>query len=129
MIEAIQARAEQTYRATERRLAGELEEIETQLQALQQSADAPTEDPVAAAQRQQAAIADYNTRVLDLRQQLREVRAALRAEIDTLNNWLRFANILLVPLLLLVAAGAASLVRRGRLARAVALLRGPQRTA
>ncbi|HZY67680.1 MAG TPA: Gldg family protein [Devosia sp.] len=109
-INAIQASAERTYRATEQRLSSELEQLEAEL--------APLQGNVAdAAPDQQATVAEYNSRILELRQQLREVRAALRSEIETLENWLRFINIALVPILLIVVAIAAALWRRAWVSR------------
>jgi hypothetical protein len=41
--------------------------------------------------------------MLSTRRELREVKRALRQDIDSLDGWLKFANIALVPLL--IAAG------------------------
>jgi ABC-type uncharacterized transport system involved in gliding motility auxiliary subunit len=88
-IEDIQAEAEQTFRATEQRLSQELADIQAELAKLEIPADASNADPLAASREQQELIAEYNQRALALREQLRDVRAALRSEVETTLRRLR----------------------------------------
>jgi ABC-type uncharacterized transport system involved in gliding motility auxiliary subunit len=111
-IEAIQAEAEQTFRATEQRLTQELGEIQSELQELEVPTDGASADPLAASREQQQLIAEYNQRALSLRGQLRDVRAALRSEVESLESRLRLANVFLVPAVLILVAVVAALVRR-----------------
>jgi len=52
--------------------------------------------------------------MLAVRRDLREVKRALREDIDRLDAWLKFANIGAVPLLLGVGATCWALLRRRR---------------
>jgi hypothetical protein len=42
----------------------------------------------------------FRTVMLETRRELREVKRALRSDIDSLDGWLKFANIVLVPLMI-----------------------------
>ena len=64
----------------------------------------------------QEALAALRARVIAIRKELRAVQRALRQEVDRLQLWLQFANTLAVPLLLAVAAGTFSWIRRRRAA-------------
>ena len=48
----------------------------------------------------QQAIEKFRGDMLSIRRELREVKRALREDIDRLDGWLKFANIALVPLLI-----------------------------
>jgi hypothetical protein len=52
--------------------------------------------------------------MLSVRRELREVKRALREDIDRLDGWLKFTNIALVPLLIGVGGLAWAAVRRRR---------------
>ncbi len=116
-IEAMRARAEQAYRATEQRLTKELADTRQRLQALQNPQAASSQDEALTSQEQQRSIAEFNSRLVELRQQLRDVRAALRADIDRLETRLEIANIALVPALLILVAVLVEIWRRVRFAR------------
>ena len=62
-------------------------------------------------------IAQFNQRIVDVRQQLRDTQGALRAEIDALGNWLRLVNILAVPVLIALVGIGAAFWRNIRLSR------------
>lgn len=116
-IQAIEARAEETYRATEQRLTTELADAQAQLQQLQQQSPERGSDPLAAMREQQDAVAQSNARIVDLRQQLRQVRTALRTEIEGLETQLQFFNIVLGPVIIIVLSILLALWRRARQAR------------
>jgi len=118
LIERMQAEAEQAYRSTEQRLSTELEQAQARLAALQNAVQGGGEgEPLAATREQQQNIAESNSRVVKLRQQLRDVRAALRQDIERLENWLKFLNIALVPLILTIVTLLLAGWRRYRLGR------------
>jgi ABC-type uncharacterized transport system involved in gliding motility auxiliary subunit len=52
--------------------------------------------------------------MLATRRELREVKRALREDIDRLDGWLKFANIALVPLLIGVGGVGWATLRRRR---------------
>lgn len=53
---------------------------------------------------QKVELDNFLKRKIEIRKQLREVRRQLDADIDALGTRLKFINILLVPLLLVIAA-------------------------
>ena len=56
--------------------------------------------------------------MLAIRRELREVKRALREDIDRLDGWLKFANIALVPLLIGIGGlGWAAMQRAAHAAR------------
>ena len=60
------------------------------------------------------AIDKFRADMLATRRELREVKRALREDIDRLDGWLKFANIALVPLLIGVGGLGWAAVRRRR---------------
>ena len=117
LVENMELAAQAQYQETERRLTAELEETQRQLAELQNPGQQAGPDLAALTEEQQQAVARFNRQMLDLRQQLRDVRAALRQEIDALDTRLRLLNILLIPGIVVLIGVAAALWRRARLAR------------
>ena len=76
---------------------------------------------------QQQAIAQFNQRLVEVRQQLRDVRGALRGEIDALGDRLRLINILAVPTLI-VLAGIIISAGSATGSRAICAARRPEET-
>jgi ABC-type uncharacterized transport system involved in gliding motility auxiliary subunit len=116
-VERIEDEARSKYFATEQRLEAELAETQDQLAQLQ----ALNREDVAfevLSQDEQRRIIEFNRKMLTLRQQLRDVRAALNADIDSLETQLQFANIALVPILVVAFGMIAASWRRTRLRRA-----------
>ena len=64
--------------------------------------------------KEREAIERFRGEMLTVRRELREVKRALREDIDRLDAWLKFANIGAVPLLLGTGAVGWALVRRRR---------------
>ncbi len=115
-VERIEDNARSKYFATEQRLEAELAQTQDQLAQMQ----ALNRDEIAfelLSQDEQRRIIEFNQKMLTLRQQLRDVRAALNADIDALETQLQFANIALVPLLVVAFGMVAASWRRGRLRR------------
>ncbi len=118
-IENIESEAEANYQATESRLTEELEATQRQLAELQRPGQTAI-DVASLTQEQREAVARFNGQLLDLRQQLRDVRAALRQEIDALDTRLRLYNILLIPGIIVLIGILAAIWRRVRLSRYLA---------
>ncbi len=118
-VDAIEAAANERYRATESRLQAELKETQDQLSALlmQNGGGDPAQPQLEVSTEQQQAIAEFNQRLVEVRQQLRDVRGALRAEIDALGDRLRLINIFAVPALIVLVGIVAFAWRRFRLTR------------
>jgi len=123
LVEAMEARDEDRYRATERKLTQQLEETQQQLAQLQtQNAPAGADVPVLSRE-QQDTIGKFNRQIVDIRRQLRDVRAAGRAQIEKLEFQLKLFGIVLVPLLLVLMGLASWMWRRMRLKSHLASLR------
>ncbi len=110
----IQRAAELQYRDRERALLEELKEVEGKLK------DLTTKEQESAAviltDKQQQAIADFRRQIIKVRGELRDVRRALREDIDTLDGWIKILNIAAMPALIaLLAIGL--LVARNRRTR------------
>ncbi|HVW91284.1 MAG TPA: Gldg family protein [Devosia sp.] len=121
-IEAMQQKAENTYRSTEQQLTQQLQDAQQKLAQLQDP-NAPDGSDPASASRTQDTINDYNAKIVSLRRQLRDVQLALRSEIDQLETRIRVIDIALMPVLVILAALALALWRRYRLARYMAGLK------
>ncbi|MCC6982886.1 MAG: Gldg family protein [Bauldia sp.] len=114
-IEEIATRAQNTYQATEQRLRGELQEIEQQLAQIQSPMAAGIRGP-ALTPEQQRTVAEYNTRSLEVRQELRAVTANATREINNLLTNVRLFNIFLIPALVVLVGLIIALIRRAVLA-------------
>jgi ABC-type uncharacterized transport system involved in gliding motility auxiliary subunit len=118
-IEAIENAAEAQYKSTEQQLTNRLNEIQQRVAQLQQPG-AGGEDGVtqvgAVSEETQRAIAEANREMLETREQLRDVQANMRAEIDQLDTRLRLINILLVPGIVVLIGIIVAVWRRVRLA-------------
>ncbi len=118
-VEAMEKSAEDLYHAREAALSADLESSQSDLQQmLTRSADAP--DASALTREQQDGLNNLNQKIVELRRQLRDVRAAGRAQIDRLDTRLQFFNILMVPLALCCAGAFIAWRRRRRLTQYVA---------
>ncbi|MCF1742190.1 Gldg family protein [Paradevosia shaoguanensis] len=113
-LQAMQASADETYRAKEQDLTKELADIQQRLLELQAPVQSGGEDLQAMYERQQAEITTANTRMMEVRRELRDIRAALRSDVDRMDTWLKVLNIGLVPILLILAALGVALWQRAR---------------
>lgn len=101
-VAELKRKADDSFRQKEKQLQQELSETERKLTELQ-SAKSQDQAMVLSAE-QKAELENFLKRKVEIRKQLREVRRQLDADIESLGTWLKFINILLVPLLLIVAA-------------------------
>src|SRR5690606_24149290 len=85
----------------EQALTAKLKDLQGQLAKLEQVGDG---EAVILTDKDREAIEQFRGEMLAVRRDLREVKRALREDIDRLDAWLKFANIGAVPLLL--GAGA-----------------------
>lgn len=102
-IAALKLNADQHFRAEEQRLRKKLEEAEKNLAELDKkksegASDATVDKAV------QATAAKFTAEVVSTRKALRQVQLALREDIESLETWLRFVNIALIPILVGVLA-------------------------
>ena len=72
---------------------------------------------VVVSDKERAAIDGFTRQMLETRRELRQVKLALSQSIDSLDGWLKFANIALVPLLIAVGGVGWTLWRSRRAPR------------
>jgi ABC-type uncharacterized transport system involved in gliding motility auxiliary subunit len=111
-VEALKLSAETQFRDTEKRLQGELEDTERKLTAMQ-SARQDGELTVLTPQ-QQDEVQRFVDRKLQIRSDLRQVQHDLSRDIEALGMRIKFINIALVPILIILAALAHGQIRRRR---------------
>ncbi|MFO1184053.1 MAG: Gldg family protein [Bauldia sp.] len=116
-VEAMERAAQAKFRATEEQRQRELDEAQSQLKALQGPNQGAPGEFGTLTQAQQETIARANRRILQLREQLRDVRASLNADIEDLQKRLQVVNILLIPILVALAGVVYAVWRRVRLSR------------
>ncbi|MBV9860193.1 MAG: GldG family protein [Alphaproteobacteria bacterium] len=115
VVERIQRSADERYSAERRELQDKLKQTQTKLQDL--TAKEPGNGTASLSPEQTKAIDQFRADLLTTRQQLRDVQAALRSDIQGLKAMLEFLDIALVPMLVAAAAivaGAMRLKRRRR---------------
>ena len=105
LVEEMQKRANEKFRAEQAILEQELEVTQQKLNELQgqkQGQDAFVMTP-----EQQKEVENFRLQAAETRRKLRAVQSSLRQDIESLGSWLKFINIGLLPLL--VTLGAAGL--------------------
>src|SRR5262245_16352955 len=104
--------AEQRYREKEQLLTTRLKDVQGQLAKLESAGDAGA---TILTESEKQTIEKFRSDMLATRRELREVKRALREDIDRLDGWVKFTNIALVPLLIgFGGVGWAALQRRRR---------------
>jgi len=118
-VEAIQRAAELRFRDKEQALNKKLAEVEKKLKELQtkEKAGAGAGGAAILTDKQKQAISDFRVEMVKIRRELRQVRLALREDIDALDASIKVINIGAMPALIAVLAIGLALVRRGRARR------------
>ena len=104
--------AEQKFREQEQILQQQLDETEQQLIQLQNQQGETT--ALAVSPEQQQAIDQFVQKKIEIRKALREVRHQLDKDIESLGNWLKFGNIALAPMALVLMLMLAGTLLRTR---------------
>ena len=119
-VVALRQQAERAFRAKEQELIAQLEETERRLLELEEGSQGNDTLVITDAQRDE--LVRFRQDRVRIGKELREVRRQLRADIEALESWLKFANIALVPILIGLVGLVAGLVqlRRRRSAGAAA---------
>ena len=97
LVNELRRDAERRYREKEQALTAKLKEVQDQLAKLEKTGEGGS---VILSENDRQAIEKFRGDMLSIRRELREVKRALREDIDRLDGWLKFANIALVPLLI-----------------------------
>lgn len=114
LVEELRKEAERRYREKEKALVSRLEEVKKKLASLENRGGAG-EAILSDADRQ--SIESFRNDMVSIRRELREVKHALRKDIDRLDAALKFVNIAGVPFLIGVGGIAVAIARRRRSAR------------
>ncbi len=117
VVQELERAADQRFRETEQALQAQMEETDARLSELQTGGDASA--PLLS-QEQLAAIAELVEQRTLTRKQLREVRLALRQDVENLGFQLKLVNIALVPVLIALVGIVVALLRARRRRRALA---------
>ncbi len=110
LIDRVSRNAELKYRTKEQELVSRLEQMENRLNELQSQRQDP-ESPELTAQ-QEEELDRFLQEKVEIRRELRNVQYQLRRDIESLEAWIKFINIGLVPLLLLIAAVGIWILKR-----------------
>ena len=113
LVNALRRDAEQRYREKEQALTTKLKEVQDQLAKLE-SAGGGDGGNVILSESDRQTIDRFRGDMLSIRRELREVKRALREDIDRLDGWLKFTNIALVPLLIGIGGIGWAAARRYR---------------
>lgn len=97
LVDDIRRQSEQQFREKEQALTKRLKEVEGEIQKLEVAGEGGA---AILTDRERTEIDKFRAEMLDTRRQLRDVKLALRHDIDRLDGWMKFANIALVPLLI-----------------------------
>lgn len=119
-VEALEKAADALYQSKQAALTADLDKSQQDLQDMLARGANGGGDAATLTREQQGLLADLNRKIVDLRRQLRDVRAAVRVEIDRLETGVRLVNLLAVPLALVLIGLLVAAWRRARLARHVA---------
>jgi ABC-type uncharacterized transport system involved in gliding motility auxiliary subunit len=111
VVEDIRRDAEARYLAREKQLQDQLKKTEARIKALE--SQRPKSSALLSPE-QEAEIEKFRAQMLQTRKELRAVQRDLRKDISTLENWLRFINIGLMPLVVMAFAVGLAVVRRRR---------------
>ena len=114
-VTEIQRAAELQYRDRERALNKELKEVEGKLKDLTTKEQQGAAVILTAEQKQ--AIENFRREIIKVRSQLRDVRRALREDIDTLDAWIKVLNIAAMPALIALFAIGLLIARNRRTRR------------
>jgi ABC-type uncharacterized transport system involved in gliding motility auxiliary subunit len=112
LVEAIRKEAEAKFRERERELQAKLNETEQKIQQLQQEQGEKSAYILTA--EQQKEIEEFRQERLKTRKQLRAVQHELQKNIERLGSQLRFINIGLIPLLIIILALITGIYRAHR---------------
>ena len=111
-VVALKQRAERAFRAKEQELIAQLEETERRLVELEESNQG--NDALILTDGQRDEMVRFRQERVRIGKDLREVRRQLRADIEALESWLKFANIGLVPILIGLTGLVAGLLQLRR---------------
>jgi len=97
----LERRADEAFRAREEALEAELREITQRINDLQKEKEAGASQLILSPEQKEELERAYEKR-LETRKELRNVKHQLNKDIERLGTWLKFVNVLLIPILILL---------------------------
>lgn len=111
-VTAIRRAAEQQFRQKEQGLVAKLQDLQQKLASVEtKGAEGPMQQAILS-DAEKGEIEKFRSEMVTVRRELRDVKAALRRDIDRLDGWLKFVNIAAVPLLIGLGGLGVGLIRR-----------------
>ena len=123
-VTEIRRDAELEYREKEQELITRLEQTEQELLALENQKQG--DEALILSDAQQQRLNDFRDQRIQIRTELRDVRHDLRKDIETLEAWLKFVNIGLIPLLIGIGGVLIAILKRYRRKAAIASAAPPR---
>ena len=115
VVDEIRRDAERQFREKEQTLMAKLKDTEKKLSGLEQKQEGS--EKVILSEKDRETIDKFRTEMLGVRRELRDVKLAMRQDIDRLDTVLKFINIAGVPLLIGFGALGLTIVRRRQQSR------------
>lgn len=109
LVDALRRSAERAFREKEQALTEKLKSLEADLAKAQTPS---AEGAIIQSEAERQAVEKAKVEMLATRRELRNVKLALRQSIDRLDGWLQFANIALMPLIIVLCGVGVTLWRR-----------------
>ncbi|MGE0768984.1 MAG: GldG family protein, partial [Hyphomicrobiaceae bacterium] len=111
-VRDIRRSSELQYRQKEEALLAKLQDLQQKLAKVETKGPDGSPQQVILSDAQKADIEKFRSEMVTVRRELRDVKAALRRDIDRLDGWLKFVNIAAVPLLIGLGGLGVGLMRR-----------------
>jgi ABC-type uncharacterized transport system involved in gliding motility auxiliary subunit len=111
-VTAIRRAAEQQFRQKEEGLVAKLQDLQQKLARVETKGGEGGPQQVILSDAEKAEIEKFRGEMVTVRRELRDVKSALRRDIDRLDGWLKFFNIAAVPLLIGLGGLGLGLMRR-----------------
>ena len=112
VVAGLQARAEENFRSKIKELETGLAEAQRKLNELQRAKTGEGGQKFILSPEQQAEIANFRKKEAEAKVELKQVRKKLRADIDSLENRIKWLNIAAMPFVVVVAGIALAMRRR-----------------
>lgn len=116
MVDEIRRESERKYRKSEQALMAKLTGLQDRLKNVAQKTGEDGTVRLALSEQDQAAVEEARAEMIQTRRELRDVKHALRADIENLEARVKFINIALVPLLIACGGFAFAYFRRRKTA-------------
>ena len=110
-VEKIQKEAEQKFRSKEQELLEKLNNYQSKLENIQKGSGEDEENTILTKE-ENLEIDKFREEMIFVRSELRKVQNALRKDIEKLDSTLKFFNIFLVPILLVIISVVLSFIER-----------------